>query len=127
MTNEPLNTEKESFRDESLMLLRGMVCTKIASEYFHNLKAGVAKNTKHLFNTYTNKLDWILSDCADRIDNESKRVFEEEVRNSDVIGHEEILSDLIFLTPEERLLVSKVIKALRKGEKLDFVDETKNY
>ena len=128
MANQrPNNMEEEILKGKENKPQRSNIISafhhlKIAKEYWDDLKREMPDtDAEKLAERYKKKIDWCYLDFI------SIPSFPKEVRdglrlewNSDALAIPEIMNTISLLTPDNRLLIEEISKALLAGEDITF-------
>lgn len=110
----------ERFSDNTFSLAKGLHHINIAKMYFEDLHRGSSGSIKQIFNQYIIKCDWIYKNIYDRVNDSSREILKNEMKDSIII--EAINDKIIKLEEKERLMIEDLIDAIIKGEKIIVQD-----
>lgn len=111
------------FTDNTYSLSKGLHSINIAKQYFEDVKIGASKEVKSIFSSYINKCDWILNDVKVRLDDESREVMNNDLKDSLVF--ESIKDKLVYINSEQRLLIENILEEMVKGEDVRMMNDDK--
>jgi len=106
-----MSNEKATFS-----LAKGLHHINIAKQYFEDFKIDCTGDIKHAVNGYINKCDFILNNIFDRLGEETRKVYKEEI--SDSLSLESINDKLMILDTAQRLELEDMLDAITKGKKV---------
>jgi len=106
-----MSNEKDTFS-----LAKGLHHINIAKQYFEDFKIDCTGDIKHAVNGYINKCDFILNNIFDRLGEETRKVYKEEI--SDSLSLESINDKLMILDTAQRLELEDMLDAITKGKKV---------
>lgn len=101
---------------ETYSLAKGLHHLNIAKQYFEDVKMGCVGEVKNTFNGYVNKCDWILNNVFDKLSNEKRKIYKEEL--SDSLSIDSINDQLMMLDNTQRSQIEEVLEAIVKGKKV---------
>lgn len=116
---------KQNFEDVTYSLAKGLQHVNMAKQYFEDVKRGTDKDVKALFSSMILKLDWILSSVKNRIGDDSRAVFTNEM--SDSLAFDSIMDKMVRLNTEQRSFIESIAESFIKGEEVKVVDESFKY
>jgi hypothetical protein len=108
-----------SYEKDTFSLAKALHHLNISKQYFEDVRIGCTGDLKNTFNGYINKCDWILNNVFDKLDDEKRKIYKEELSDSLSIDH--INDQLMFLNNDERLLVENLIDDIVKGKKVKVI------
>lgn len=106
-----MSKEKDTFS-----LAKALHHINIAKQYFEDFKIGCTGEIKHAVNGYINKCEFILNNIFDRLGEETRKVYKEEM--SDSLGLDSINDKLMVLDNTQRLEIEDMLEAIIKGKKV---------
>jgi hypothetical protein len=106
-----MNSEKDTFS-----LAKGLHHINIAKQYFEDFKMGCVGDMKNTVNSYINKCDWVLNNIFDKLGEQTRKVYKEEL--SDSLSLESINDKLMILDNVQRLEIEDMLDAITKGKKV---------
>lgn len=101
---------------ETYSLAKGLHHLNIAKQYFEDVKMGCVGDVKNTFNGYVNKCDWILNNVFDKLDNEKRKIYKEEL--SDSLSIDSINDQLMMLDTTQRSQIEELLEAILKGKRV---------
>jgi hypothetical protein len=101
---------------DTFSLAKGLHHINIAKQYFEDFKMGCKGDMKNTVNGYINKCNWILNDIYDRLGEQTRKVYKEEL--SDSLGLDSINDKLMILDNAQRLELEDMLDAITKGKKV---------
>jgi hypothetical protein len=101
---------------ETYSLAKGLHHLNIAKQYFEDVKMGCTGDVKNTFNGYVNKCDWILNNVFDKLDNEKRKIYKEEL--SDSLSIDSINDQLMMLDNTQRSQIEELLEAIVKGKRV---------
>jgi hypothetical protein len=107
---------------ETYSLAKGLHHLNIAKQYFEDVKLGCTGDVKNTFNGYVNKCDWILNNVFDKLSNEKRKIYKEEL--SDSLSIDSINDQLMMLDNTQRSQIEELLEAIVKGKRVTIkIDE----
>jgi hypothetical protein len=106
-----MSDEKDTFS-----LAKGLHHVNIAKQYFEDFKINRTGGMKNTVNGYINRCDWILNDIFDRLGEQTRKVYKEEL--SDSLSIESINDKIMILDNAQRLELEDMLDAITKGKKV---------
>lgn len=107
---------------ETYSLAKGLHHLNIAKQYFEDVKLGCTGDVKNTFNGYVNKCDWILNNVFDKLSNEKRKIYKEEL--SDSLSLDSINDQLMMLDNTQRSQIEELLEAIVKGKRVTIkIDE----
>lgn len=103
--------EKDTFS-----LAKGLHHINIAKQYFEDFRMSCTGDIKHTVNGYINKCDFILNNIFDKLGEQTRKVYKEEL--SDSLSIESINDKLMILDNAQRLEIEDMLDAITKGKKV---------
>jgi hypothetical protein len=113
-----------SYEKDTFSLAKGLHHINIAKQYFEDVKIGCTGDLKNTFNGYINKCDWILNNIYDKLSEERRKTFKEEM--SDSLGIDHINDQLMRLDIEQRHQIEEIIDTVVKGKKVKITVDTED-
>jgi hypothetical protein len=101
---------------ETYSLAKALHHLNIAKQYFEDVKLGCIGDVKNTFNGYVNKCDWILNNVFDKLSNEKRKIYKEEL--SDSLSIDAINDQLMMLDNTQRSQIEELLEAIVKGKKV---------
>ena len=101
---------------ETYSLAKGLHHLNIAKQYFEDVKMGCVGDVKNTFNGYVNKCDWILNNVFDKLDDEKRKIYKEEL--SDSLSIDSINDQLMMLDNTQRNQIEELLEAILKGKRV---------
>lgn len=101
---------------ETYSLAKGLHHLNIAKQYFEDVKLGCTGEIKNMFNGYINKCDWILNNVFDKLSNEKRKIYKEEL--SDSLSIDSINDQLMMLDNTQRSQIEELLEAIVKGKRV---------
>lgn len=101
---------------DTYSLAKGLHHLNIAKQYFEDVRMGCTGEVKNMFNGYINKCDWILNNVFDKLSNEKRKIYKEEL--SDSLGIDAINDQLMMLDNTQRSQVEELLEAIVKGKRI---------
>lgn len=101
---------------DTYSLAKGLHHLNIAKQYFEDVKLGCTGDVKNTFNGYVNKCDWILNNVFDKLDNQKRKIYKEEL--SDSLSLDSINDQLMMLDNTQRSQIEELLEAIVKGKKV---------
>jgi hypothetical protein len=101
---------------DTYSLAKGLHHLNIAKQYFEDVKMGCTGDVKNTFNGYVNKCDWILNNVFDKLDNEKRKIYKEEL--SDSLSIDSINDQLMMLDNTQRSQIEELLEAIVKGKRV---------
>ena len=101
---------------ETYSLAKGLHHLNIAKQYFEDVKMGCVGDVKNTFNGYVNKCDWILNNVFDKLDDEKRKIYKEEL--SDSLSIDSINDQLMMLDNTQRSQIEELLEAILKGKRV---------
>ena len=101
---------------DTYSLAKGLHHLNIAKQYFEDVRMGCTGEVKNMFNGYINKCDWILNNVFDKLSNEKRKIYKEEL--SDSLAIDAINDQLMMLDNAQRTEIEKMLEAILKGKKV---------
>jgi len=114
---------KERYTDNDLLMLKGLYHVSIAKQYFETAKIDKVFSIKNIFNTFCNRLDYILNTVNSMVKGESKIIFEQEILKGDTLFFDSLTDKLPKLSAAQREQIETIIDAYLHGEEILFIDE----
>jgi hypothetical protein len=111
-----------SYEKDTFSLAKALHHLNIAKQYFEDVRIGCTGDLKNTFNGYINKCDWILNNVFDKLDDEKRKIYKEEL--SDSLGIDHINDQLMFLDNKQREQVEQIIDTIVKGKKVKITIDT---
>lgn len=99
---------------DTFSLAKAIHHLNIAKDYLEVVRIDCHSSIRHMFNGYISRCNFILNDFKDRLSEESKKIFKEEM--SDSLSFDHIHNQLIMLNNEQRGHVEEIVDALVKGK-----------
>ena len=101
---------------ETYSLAKGLHHLNIAKQYFEDVKMGCTGEVKNTFSGYINRCDWILNNVFDKLDNEKRKIYKEEL--SDSLSIDSINDQLMMLDNTQRSQIEELLEAIVKGKRV---------
>jgi hypothetical protein len=101
---------------DTFSLAKGLHHINIAKQYFEDFRMDCTGDIKNTVNGYINKCDWILNNIYDKLGEETRKVYKEEL--SDSLGLDAINDKLMILDNAQRLEIEDMLDAITKGKKV---------
>ena len=101
---------------DTFSLAKGLHHINIAKQYFEDFRIDCTRDVKNSVSSYINKCDWILNNIYDKLDEDRRKVYKEEL--SDSLGLEAINDKLMILDNAQRLEIEDMLDAIIKGKKV---------
>ena len=101
---------------ETYSLAKGLHHLNIAKQYFEDVKMGCVGEVKNTFNGYVNKCDWILNNVFDKLSDEKRKIYKEEL--SDSLSIDSINDQLMLLDNTQRSQIEELLEAIVKGKRV---------
>lgn len=101
---------------DTYSLAKGLHHLNIAKQYFEDVKMGCTGDVKNTFNGYVNKCDWILNNVFDKLSNEKRKIYKEEL--SDSLSIDSINDQLMMLDNTQRSQIEELLEAIVKGKRV---------
>jgi len=101
---------------DTYSLAKGLHHLNIAKQYFEDVKLGCTGDVKNTFNGYVNKCDWILNNVFDKLSNDKRKIYKEEL--SDSLSLDSINDQLMMLDNTQRSQIEELLEAVVKGKKV---------
>jgi hypothetical protein len=101
---------------DTYSLAKGLHHLNIAKQYFEDVKLGCTGDVKNTFNGYVNKCDWILNNVFDKLDNEKRKIYKEEL--SDSLSIDSINDQLMMLDNTQRSQIEELLEAIVKCKRV---------
>lgn len=101
---------------DTYSLAKGLHHLNIAKQYFEDVKMGCTGDVKNTFNGYVNKCDWILNNVFDKLSNEKRKIYKEEL--SDSLSLDSINDQLMMLDNTQRIQIEELLEAIVKGKRV---------
>jgi hypothetical protein len=117
--------QKQNFEDVTYSLAKGLQHVNMAKQYLEDVKRETDRDVKNLFASMILKLDWILSGIKNRISDDSRKVFNNEM--SDSLAFDSIMDKMVRLNTEQRNFIESIADSFIKGEEVRIVDESFKY
>jgi hypothetical protein len=111
-----------SYEKDTYSLAKGLHHINIAKQYFEDVKIGCTGDLKNTFNGYINKCDWILNNIFDKLGEETRKVYKEEL--SDSLGIDHINDQLMRMDNDQRAQLEEIIDTIVKGKKVKITIDT---
>lgn len=105
-----------SYEKDTFSLAKGLHHINIAKQYFEDVKIGCTGDLKNTFNGYINKCDYILNNVFDKLGEETREIYKEEL--SDSLGIDHINDQLMRLDNTQRSQIEEIINNIVKGQKI---------
>ena len=105
-----------SYDKETFSLAKGLHHLNIAKQYFEDVKMGCVGEVKNTFNGYVNKCDWILNNVFDKLTEEKRKIYKQEL--SDSLAIDSINDQLMLLDNDQRVNIEEMLDAILKGKKI---------
>jgi len=105
-----------SYEKDTYSLAKGLHHINIAKQYFEDVRIGCTGDLKNTFNGYINKCDWILNNVFDKLGDDTRKIYKEEMTDS--LGLDHINDQLMRLDNTERSKVEEMIDSIVKGKKV---------
>ena len=110
-----------SYEKDIFSLAKGLHHINIAKQYFEDVKRGCTGDLKNTFNGYINKCDFIMNNVFDKLGEDTRKIYKEEL--SDSLGFDHINDQLIMLDNDQRAQVEQIIDTIVKGKKVKITVE----
>ena len=109
---------------EVMTLAKGIYSLNKAKEYFSSVKSSpnVGFTAKGFLAMILDKIMWIINAMRLRMGDENRDVFNAEITKGDSIQFDAVFDEMILMSPEQRDIVERMVKGLRKGEVI-FTDK----
>ena len=114
---------KERYTDNDLLMLKGLYHVSIAKQYFETAKIDKVFSVKNIFNTFCNRLEYILNTVNSMVKGESKIIFEQEILKGDTLFFDSLTDKLPKLSAAQREQIETIVDAYLHGEEILFIDE----
>lgn len=101
---------------DTYSLAKGLHHLNIAKQYFEDVKLGCTGEIKNTFNGYVNKCDWILNNVFDKLSNDKRKIYKEEL--SDSLSIDSINDQLMMLDNTQRSQIEELLEAIVKGKRV---------
>ena len=101
---------------DTYSLAKALHHLNIAKQYFEDVKMGCTGDVKNTFNGYVNKCNWILNNVFDKLDNEKRKIYKEEL--SDSLSLDSINDQLMMLDNSQRSQIEELLEAVVKGKRV---------
>jgi hypothetical protein len=101
---------------DTFSLAKGLHHINIAKQYFEDFRMSCKGDIKNTVNGYINKCDWILNDIYDRLGEQTRKVYKEEL--SDSLSLDSINDKLMILDNAQRLELEEMLDAIIKCKKV---------
>ena len=105
-----------SYEKDTFSLAKGLHHINIAKQYFEDFRMGCTGDIKNTVNGYINKCDWILNNIFDKLGEQTRKVYKEEL--SDSLSIDAINDKLMILDNAQRLEIEDMLDAITKGKKV---------
>jgi predicted DNA-binding protein YlxM (UPF0122 family) len=105
-----------SNEQDTFSLAKGLHHINIAKQYFEDFKMGCVGEIKNTVNNYINKCEWILNNIYDKLGEQTRKVYKEEM--SDSLSLDSINDKLMILDNAQRLELEDMLDAIIKGKKV---------
>ena len=113
---------KETYSDKDLLMLKGLYHVSIAKQYFETTKIDKEFLIKNIFNSYCNRLDYILNSVNSMVNGESKAILDQEVLKGDTLFFGSMADKMINLSATQREQVEFIIDGYLKDDQVGFND-----
>lgn len=110
-----------SYEKDTYSLAKGLHHINIAKQYFEDVKIGCTGDLKNAFNGYINKCDFILNNIFDKLNEETRKVYKEEL--SDSLGIDHINNQIMRLDNDQRSQLENILDNIVKGKKVKVIIE----
>ena len=110
-----------SYEKDTFSLAKGLHHINMARQYFQDVTFGCKGDIKHTFNGYVNKCDFILNNVFDKLGEETRKVYKEEL--SDSLGIDHINDQLMRLDNDQRAQIEDILENIVKGKKIKVIVE----
>jgi len=101
---------------DTFSLAKALHHINIAKQYFEDFRMGCTGELKNSVNGYINKCDFILNNIFDRLGEQTRKVYKEEM--SDSLSLDSINDKLMVLDNNQRLELEDMLEAITKGKKV---------
>jgi len=101
---------------DTFSLAKALHHINIAKQYFEDFRMGCKGELKNSVNGYINKCDFILNNIFDRLGEQTRKIYKEEM--SDSLGLDSINDKLMILDNAQRLELEDMLDAITKGKKV---------
>ena len=101
---------------DTFSLAKGLHHINIAKQYFEDFRMGCTGDLKNTVNGYINKCDFILNNIFDKLGEQTRKVYKEEL--SDSLSIDAINDKLMILDNAQRLEIEDMLDAITKGKKV---------
>jgi hypothetical protein len=110
-----------SYKKDTYSLAKGLHHINIAKQYFEDVKIDCTGDLKNTFNGYINKCDFILNNIFDKLNEETRKVYKEEL--SDSLGIDHINDQIMRLDNDQRSQLENILDNIVKGKKVKIIIE----
>ena len=111
-----------SYEKDTFSLAKGLHHINMARQYFDDVKRDCTGDLKNTFNGYILKCDFIINNVFDKLGDETRKIYKEEL--SDSLGIDHINDQLMFLDNDQRAQVEEIIDTIVKGKKVKITIDT---
>lgn len=108
-----------SYEKDTFSLAKGLHHLNIAKQYFEDVKIDCTGELKNTFSGYINRCDWILNNIFDKLSDEKRKIYKEEL--SDSLSIDAINDQLMMLDNEQRALIESLLDDIVKGKKVKVI------
>lgn len=110
-----------SYEKDTFSLAKGLHHINRAKMYFQDVRIGCTGDLKNTFNGYINKCDFILNNIFDKLGEDTRKVYKEEL--SDSLGLDHINDQLMRLDNDQRAELENILDNIVKGKKVSVTVE----
>lgn len=103
----------------STALTKGIYHLTISRQYFESFKNDCKKEAKKDANWWLHNLTMVENSVVRSMTPESRELYQEEIKEGDVLFFPNISEMILRMTPEQRDTVERICDALLKGEMIE--------
>lgn len=110
---------KERFTDSTMDLLKALYHVSIAKQYFEMIAVGYKHGAKFLMDSYAKRMDFVINDVYDRMNDEARKEYRESLVKGDTVFASEIADKLLLVKEDDKKILEYIITSMTKGYKVD--------
>lgn len=110
---------KERFTDSTMDLLKALYHVSIAKQYFEMIGVGYSHGAKFLMDSYAKRMDWVIKDVYDRMNDEAREEYRKSLVNGDTVFASEIADKLLLINEDDKKVIEYILTSMAKGYKVE--------
>ena len=111
---------KEQFKDKNFLIAKSLHHVSIAKQYFESVALDYKQGAKQLMNLYASKMDYLIKDITDRLNDESRKHFNDALIKGDTLFYDDIGTKLMHLNEKQREVIQAIVDGMLEGEEILF-------